>query len=147
MRPMLYCKNSSWFIPGGEVRSYLPLLRGTRRPEKANCLAFSAECLRRLPPQGGTARNERWMRWWFGRIHPIRQTQSFLPTGRTVSVRSQGRKLGGARNRSFPYEGHEAPGKSQLLGFFSRVPEALAASGRDREERAVDEVVKKLEFT
>ena len=49
--------------------------------------------------------------------------------------------------KGFPLAGQEAPGKSQMLGFFSRVPDALAASGRDREERAVDEVVKKLEFT
>ena len=28
-----------------------------------------------------------------------------------------------------PLAGQEAPGKSQMLGFFSRVPDALAASG------------------
>ena len=31
--------------------------------------------------------------------------------------------------KGFPLAGQEAPGKSQMLGFFSRVPDALAASG------------------
>ena len=34
--------------------------------------------------------------------------------------------------KGFPPAGHEAPGKSQMLGFFSRVPDALAASGSCR---------------
>ena len=34
-----------------------------------------------------------------------------------------------AKRWASPLAGQEAPGKSQMLGFFSRVPDALAASG------------------
>jgi hypothetical protein len=43
----------------------LPPWRGRRRPEKAKCLAFSAECLMRLPHQGHIRRLMRGHDRWF----------------------------------------------------------------------------------
>ena len=57
---------------------------------------------------------------------PSSVTHGFTARG---TFPAAGEGSGWRQPKGFPLAGQEAPGKSQMLGFFSRVPDALAASG------------------
>ena len=60
---------------------------------------------------------------------PSSVTHGFTARG---TFPAAGEGSGWRQPKGFPLAGQEAPGKSQMLGFFSRVPDALAASGSCR---------------